>query len=156
LSRVIPGDELDLWLWPWDKATIRPMEKSKLTETKRRDRWRAKTRAWSSFSLTLSWLFTKNSSKQAKQSISYTTVMFYGDCMKICEDLAPNCGCERTGCCITTTHSLTFPFSPGNFWPKTTWLLSSTHPTRPTWPPATFLFPRLKIPLTRLAVFYVG
>jgi hypothetical protein len=30
-------------------------------------------------------------------------------------------------------------FSPRNIWPKTTWLSPPTHPTRLTWPPATFL-----------------
>jgi hypothetical protein len=30
-------------------------------------------------------LFIKNSSWQAKQSVPHTTVIFYGDCMKICE-----------------------------------------------------------------------
>jgi hypothetical protein len=32
------------------------------------------------------------------------------------EDFAPNFGDKRTGCCITTMHQLTLPFSPGNFW----------------------------------------
>jgi hypothetical protein len=73
-------------------------------------------------------LFTKNSSWQSKQSIPPTTVMFYGDCAKMCEYFAPNFGDKRTGCCcITTTRCLTLPFSPGNFWPKTTWLIS--HPS---------------------------
>jgi hypothetical protein len=36
-------------------------------------------------------------------------------------------------------HHLTFPFSLGNFWPKTTWLSYPIHPTSLTWPPATFL-----------------
>jgi hypothetical protein len=47
--------------------------------------------------------------------ISHTIVRFYGDCMKMCEDFAPNFGDEITGCCITTTHRLTLPLSPGNF-----------------------------------------
>jgi hypothetical protein len=34
--------------------------------------------------------------------------------MKMCKDFAPNFGDKRTGCCITT-HCLTLPFSPGNF-----------------------------------------
>jgi hypothetical protein len=37
-------------------------------------------------------IITKNSSWQAKQSIPHTTVTFYGDCMKMCEDFAPNFG----------------------------------------------------------------
>jgi hypothetical protein len=69
-------------------------------------------------------LFTKNSSWQAKQSILHTTVTFYGNCVKICS-------------CITM-HHLTLPFSPGNSWPRTTWLLAPTHPTRLTRPPSTF------------------
>jgi hypothetical protein len=36
---------------------------------------------------------------------------------------------DKSGCCIMTTHRLTLPFSPGNFLPKMTWLLSPTHPT---------------------------
>jgi hypothetical protein len=39
----------------------------------------------------------------------------YGDCMKVCEDFAPNFDDKRTGCCITAMHRLTLPFSPGNF-----------------------------------------
>jgi hypothetical protein len=33
----------------------------------------------------------------------------------MCEDFTPNFGDKRTGCCITTTHCLTLPFSPGKF-----------------------------------------
>jgi hypothetical protein len=36
---------------------------------------------------------------------------------------------QRTSCCVMTVNSLTLPFSPGDFWSKTTWLLSPTHPT---------------------------
>jgi hypothetical protein len=36
------------------------------------------------------WLFTKNLSWQAKQSILHTIVTFYGDCVKLCEDFTPN------------------------------------------------------------------
>jgi hypothetical protein len=57
-------------------------------------------------------LFTKNLSWQAKQSIPHATVMFYGDCLKICENFAPNFGDKITGCCITTTRLFTLPFSP--------------------------------------------
>jgi hypothetical protein len=74
-------------------------------------------------------LFTMNSSWQAKQSSPHTTLTFYGDCVKMCEDFALNFGVNRTGCCITTTHHLTLSSSPGNFWLKSTWLLSPTHPT---------------------------
>jgi hypothetical protein len=83
-------------------------------------------------------LFTKNSNWQAKQSIPHITVTFYGDCVKTCEHFAPNFGYKRTGCCITTTHRLALPFSPGNVFPHPTWLSP---------PPPTFLFPRLKTKL---------
>jgi hypothetical protein len=72
------------------------------------------------FSLTSRELFLKNWSWQSKQSIPHTTMTFYSDCMKICEDFALKFGDKRTGFCMTTTHHLTLPFSPGNFLPKTT------------------------------------
>jgi hypothetical protein len=53
-------------------------------------------------------------------NIPRTIVTFYGDCLKICHDFAPNFGNKRTGCCITITHRFTLPFSPGNFLPKPT------------------------------------
>jgi hypothetical protein len=34
---------------------------------------------------------------------------FYCDCVKMCEDFAPNFGDKRTGCCIMTTSHLTSP-----------------------------------------------
>jgi hypothetical protein len=98
---------------------------------KRRDRWRTKSRVCSSFSLTSRGLFVKNLPWQAKQSIPYTTVMLYYDCMEMCEDFVLNFGDKRTGCCITSTHHLTLPLSPRNFWPKTT--LLSSPPTLLFW-----------------------
>jgi hypothetical protein len=89
--------------------------------------------------LSSSVLFAKNSSWQAKQSIPHTTVTFYGYCVKMCEDFAPNLGDRITCCCITTVLRLTLPSSPGNCLPKTIWLSSPTHPSHLTWPPATFL-----------------
>jgi hypothetical protein len=53
----------------------------------------------------------KNLSCQTKQSSPHTTVMFYGDCVKMCEDFTPNFSDKR----ITTTHHPTLPFSSGNF-----------------------------------------
>jgi hypothetical protein len=91
--------------------------------------------------LTSRGLFTKISSWQGKQSIRHTTVTFYGDCVKMCEDFAPNFSDKRTGCWITTMHPLTLPFSPGNFWPETTLLLSLTHPTCLIGPLRLFWFP---------------
>jgi hypothetical protein len=80
-----------------------------------------------------------NSSWLAEQSIPHTTLTFYSDCVKMCEDFVQNFDNKKTGCYIMIAHHFTLPFSPGNFWPKTTWLSSLTHPT--------FLFPQLKIKL---------
>jgi hypothetical protein len=60
-------------------------------------------------SLTSRGLFINNSSWQAKQSIPHTTVMFYGDCVRMCKDFAPNFDN------ITTTHGLILSSSLGNF-----------------------------------------
>jgi hypothetical protein len=87
-------------------------------DRQRRGRWRAKTRACSLFSLTWRGLFTNNSSCHTKESISYTIVTFYGECVKICDDFEPNFSDKRTGCSVTTTHRLTIPISPKSFWPK--------------------------------------
>jgi hypothetical protein len=43
---------------------------------------------------------------------------FYGDCVKTCEDSAPNFGDKTTGCCITTTHRLTLSFFTREFLTK--------------------------------------
>jgi hypothetical protein len=123
-------------------------------DRKRQDRWRAESRVCSSFSSTSRGLFTKNSSWQAKQWILHATVTFYGDCVKMCKEFALNFGDKRIGCCIMATHRLTLPFSPGNYWPKTPWLSSPTHPTHLTWPPATFLFPPTEDKTERLLFWH--
>jgi hypothetical protein len=46
---------------------------------------------------------------------SNSPVTFYGDCVNMCEDFAPNFGNKGTGCCIMTAHRFTLPFSPGNY-----------------------------------------
>jgi hypothetical protein len=54
-----------------------------------------KSRACSSFYFMSRGLFSNNSFWHAKQSISHTTVTFYGDYVKICEDFAPNFGDKK-------------------------------------------------------------
>jgi hypothetical protein len=72
-------------------------------------------------------------------------VTFYGHYVKMCEDFVLNFGDKRTGCYITTTHCLTLPFSPGNFFfTKNDMTVVPTHPT--------LLFPRLEIKLKRCHV----
>jgi hypothetical protein len=92
------------------------MEKSRLTETEKGETGEEQSHNlfWASRGL-----FIKNSSWQAKQSIPHTAVTLYDDCVKMCEDFAPNFGRQRTGCRIRT-HHLTLRFSPGNFLLKTT------------------------------------
>jgi hypothetical protein len=41
--------------------------------------------------------------------------MFYGGCVKMCENFTLNFGNKSTGCCITTTLCLTLPFPTGIF-----------------------------------------
>jgi hypothetical protein len=67
------------------------------------------------FFFTSKGLFTKNSSSEAKQSISHTTVTFHGDCVKMCEDFDSNFDNIITGCCITTTHCLTLLYFTREF-----------------------------------------
>jgi hypothetical protein len=85
LSMVITGDKS--WIYGYD-----PEAKQQSFQCKSPNSLTAKPRACSSFSLTSRELFTKNLSWQAKQSIPRATVTFYGDCMKMCQDFALNCG----------------------------------------------------------------
>jgi hypothetical protein len=125
--------ELDLCLWPRDKAAILPMRKSKLTVTEKGEAGEEQSQQHDCHFLSSRGLLTKNSSWQSKQSVLHTAVMCYSDCTKMCKDFALNFNSKRTGCCIMTVHHLTLPFSPGNFSPKTAWLSSRTH--------TAFLFP---------------
>jgi hypothetical protein len=76
--------------------------KSKLTDAEKVERSEGQHEGHAHHFL-LSW--------QAKQSIPYTTVTFCENCMKICEDYAPNFGDRRTACCITTTRRIRSYFS---------------------------------------------
>jgi hypothetical protein len=55
---------------------------------------------------------------QAKQSIPHTIVKFYSDCVKICEDIAPNFGDKNW---LFASRQSTVSHSPGSkfFLPKT-------------------------------------
>jgi hypothetical protein len=48
-------------------------------------------------------------------AVLHTTVMFYSDCLKMCEDFTPNFGGKRTGCCVTTITVSHFLFRQGIF-----------------------------------------
>jgi hypothetical protein len=81
-------------------------------DRKRRDRRRAKSRPFPSFSLT--------------SRVCHTTVTFYGDCVKMCEDFAQNFSVKRTSYCFKTTSI----FSPGNLLKRK----NMTIPSHPDWP----------------------
>jgi hypothetical protein len=57
---------------------------------------------------------TKHQSQQAKLWIPGSTAKFCGDCLKTCEDVAPNFGENRPGSFIITTPRLTLPSSPSS------------------------------------------
>jgi hypothetical protein len=117
-------DVSHIWVFKWH-AWFRQTGKKKARQVKNK----VKNMLLSFFDIKE--MFTENSSWQAKRSIPHTTVTFYSDCLKMCEDFTPNFGDKRTGCCILTMHCLTLSFSPGNFWPKIVWL--SPPPTPLIW-----------------------
>jgi hypothetical protein len=78
----------------------------------------------------------KHRSKQAKLWITGSTATFCGDCVKTCEDVAPNFGENRPGCFTMTTPRLTLPY-PAVSGEIKTWLSSPTHRTPLFWHPAT-------------------
>jgi hypothetical protein len=71
-----------------------------------------------------------------------------GDCVNTCEHFAPNSGDKRTGCCIMTTHHLTFLSSPWIFFTNN-YMTFVPPPILLAWfiPLRFFLFPRWKISL---------
>jgi hypothetical protein len=86
-------------------------EKVRIHQDRRKARQvKGKVKSVPPFSQTSRGLFAKNLSSQAKQSISLTTVTFYSNCMKMCEDFAPNFGDKGTVSFITTTHPFTLHF----------------------------------------------
>jgi hypothetical protein len=81
----------------------------------------------------------KQRSHQAKQWIPGSTAKSCCDCVKTCEDVAPNFG-ENTPGCFTVTPLLTIPSSPSSFWRNNGCL------PQPTLLPY-FLFPKMKLKL---------
>jgi hypothetical protein len=75
----------------------------------------------------------------AEQTVLNTSVTFYGDCTKMCEDFISNFGGKGTGC-----RSTFFRPSPGNFLTKNNMTVIFHPPYSPDFSPATFMFLGLK------------
>jgi hypothetical protein len=72
---------------------------------KRWNKWRTKSIACSSFSLTPRGLFTKKHSWQAKQSFPHTTLMFYGDWVPMCKESPQTLGTKELA--VASRHAPT-------------------------------------------------
>jgi hypothetical protein len=97
---------------------------------------------------------TKHRSQQAKLWIPGYTATFFGDCVKTCEDVAPNFGENRHDCFTMTTPRITLPSSPSRFWRNKKWLSSPS--TVVPWFGALWLLPISKneIEAKRMPVWY--
>jgi hypothetical protein len=71
---------------------------------------KSEPKTYSSFSLTSEGLFTKNLFWQVKQSIGHITVMFYVDCIKMCEDIAPTLATKELAV-ESQQHTASVPFT---------------------------------------------
>jgi len=88
-------------------------------------------------------LCTKNLSQQAKLRILGSTAMFCGDCVKACEDVAPNFGENRPGC-----FTMTLPSYTQQFLAKNKIAVIPHTPYSPDLAPCDFfLFPKMKLKL---------
>jgi hypothetical protein len=72
-----------------------------------------KRRACLSFSLTSRGFFSQNSSWQAKQPIPHTTITFYGNCLKMCEDFARTLATKELTLASWISTVSHFPFHRG-------------------------------------------
>jgi hypothetical protein len=114
---------------------------------KRRDRWRAKSRACSSFILTSRGLFTKNSSWQTKTVNSE----YHCDVLQSLPEnvwrLHPKLWRQKNWLLHHNNATSHTSFFIGDFLPKTTRLSSSTHPN--------FLLPQFEIKLKAAILTHV-
>jgi hypothetical protein len=93
-------------------------------------------------------LYAKNSSGQAEQSIPHATVTFYGDCVKMCEDFAPNFGDKGTAAVASRKRTVShFLYPLANFDQNNMTVAPHPQPAHsPDLVPCDyFLFSRLKI-----------
>jgi hypothetical protein len=114
------------------------MEKSKLIETEKARQ--LKSRFKSIFIILFDMKRTVYKEFfQAVQSINSAYYCdIYSNCVKLCEDFAPNFGDKITDYCITKTHHLTLPLSPGNFFTKNNMTVVPHKPYSPDLAPCDF------------------
>jgi len=110
--------EQSLQLWPWDKATILPVEKPHIAKVKKGQTGEKQCQEHDYHFLWRQGDYVQRMSQQAKLWIQGSTANFWGDCVKTCKDIAPKFGENKPGCFIMTTSRLTLPSSPSSFWPK--------------------------------------
>ena len=96
LSRVITGDES--WVYSYDPETKQQFSQWKIPTSPR-----------------------PKKARQVKSNVKSMIITFFdirriGDCVKTCEDVAPNFGENRPGCFTMTKPPLTLPSSPSSFW----------------------------------------
>ena len=113
-----------LRVWPGDKATIKSMEKSIISETKRR--WGKSNQMWKpcwSDSLTSKGSSALNSYHKVRLLTSSFTLSCSSDCVMLCEENTPNCGGQVSGFCIrtmppSTHHRVCVSFSRKTGWQR--------------------------------------
>jgi hypothetical protein len=96
----------------------------------------------------------KHRPQKVKLWIPGSTAKFCGDCVKMCQDVAPNFDENRPRCFTMTTHPLTLPSSPSSFWQNTKWLSSPNHRAPLIWHPVTSSYFQKWIEAKRTPVWY--
>jgi hypothetical protein len=137
---------LDLLLWPWDKATILPIEKSKFTETEKREIGKGQSQEHAHHFL---W-HQGDCSQRVCPGMPNSQFRIPRRCFMAaadkCVKISPRALVTKELAVTSTTHLLILPFLQGNSWPNQ----HDCHPP-PTLltslDPLTFLFPQFKITL---------
>ena len=137
LSRVISGDES--WVYGYNSETKQQSSQWKSPMSPRPKKARQVKSNVKSMIITffdVKGIVHKNLSQQAKLWILGSTAMFCGDCMKTYEDVAPNFGKNRPGCCTMTMQNKN----------KNKMAVISHLPYSPDLAPCDFfLFPKMKL-----------
>ena len=109
-ARVITGDES--WVYGYDPETKRQSSQWKSPTSRRPKKARQVKSNLKSMIITFfdsKGIVQKEFVPTGQTGIPGSTAKFCGDCVKKCEDIAPNFGENRPGCFTMTTHRLTLP-----------------------------------------------